>query len=64
MTSLGAAQVLSSGEFYRSRYIEEGAPRQILDISPDEYKPSQLWVSAPDQDVSGVKTNSLSAVRI
>jgi prostatic aicd phosphatase len=52
MTPLGAEQVFQSGSRYRQRYIEEGAPSQILGISADEYKPSQLWTSAPDQSVS------------
>ena len=52
MTNLGADQLESSGLFYRARYIEEGAPHQILSIEPDKYKASQLWASAPDQLVS------------
>lgn len=52
MTNLGANQLESSGSFYRARYIEEGAPHQILSIEPNKYKPSQLWASAPDQPVS------------
>ncbi len=51
MTRLGVEQVFQSGSRYRQRYIEEDAPSQILGISVDEYKPSQLWVSAPDQSV-------------
>ncbi|KAI9848078.1 MAG: hypothetical protein M1837_001180 [Sclerophora amabilis] len=51
MTNLGATQVHSSGSFYRARYVEDGAPHKILDISSDTYKPSQLWASAPDQSV-------------
>lgn len=53
MTSLGENQIFDTGSYYRSRYIEDGAPNQILGISPDKYKASQLWTSAPDQSVSG-----------
>lgn len=52
LTNLGALQLQASGAFYRDRYIKKGAERQILGISPDQYKESQLWASAPDQTVS------------
>lgn len=52
MTNLGADQLETSGLFYRSRYIQQGAPHQILGIEPEKYKASQLWASAPDQLVS------------
>lgn len=52
LTNLGAVQVQASGSFYRDRYIKKGAERQILGMSPDQYKESQLWASAPDQSVS------------
>lgn len=52
MTNLGADQLDASGRFYRSRYIEKGAPHQVLGIEPDKYKATQLWASAPDQLVS------------
>ena len=51
MTDLGATQVHSAGSFYRARYIEDGAPHKILNISPERYQPSQIWASAPDQSV-------------
>ena len=43
--------MFQAGSYYRSRYVEDGAPNQIQGISPDKYKPSQLWTSAPDQQV-------------
>lgn len=52
MTTLGENQIFSSGTFYRERYIESGAPSQILGIAPDKYKAAQIWASAPDQIVS------------
>ncbi len=53
MTALGEAQMFDAGSYYRSRYIEKGAPHQILGISPDKYQRSQIWSSAPDQMVRG-----------
>ncbi len=52
LTNLGAEQLQASGLFYRDRYIKNGASRQILGISPDQYKESQVYGSAPDQTVS------------
>ena len=51
MTNLGARQVYSSGDFYRQRYVEQGAAYRIAGISADEVIPSQIWASAPDQAV-------------
>ncbi|KAL9025792.1 MAG: hypothetical protein Q9196_005445 [Gyalolechia fulgens] len=51
MTDLGANQVYSVGSFYRARYVEDGAPHKILNISSERYQPSQIWASAPDQSV-------------
>lgn len=51
-TNLGYAQLQDVGAFYRNRYIKKNADHQILGISPDQYKESQLWVTAPDQTVS------------
>ncbi|KAL8911276.1 MAG: hypothetical protein Q9171_003523 [Xanthocarpia ochracea] len=51
MTDLGATQVHSVGSFYRARYIEDGAPHKILNISPERHQHSQIWASAPDQSV-------------
>lgn len=59
MTRLGVEQVFQSGSRYRQRYIEEDAPSQILGIAADEYKPSQLFVSAPDQSVGSDAVLSL-----
>lgn len=53
-TNLGYAQLQDVGAFYRDRYIKKQADHQILGISPDQYKESQLWVTAPDQTVSQV----------
>lgn len=52
VTPLGAQQVYSSGSFYRSRYVAGNATYKIDGISSDEYKPTQMWVSSPDQAVS------------
>lgn len=52
LTSLGENEMFDAGSYYRSRYVEDGASNQILGISPDKYKPSQLWTSTPDQQVS------------
>ncbi|KAL8916479.1 MAG: hypothetical protein Q9172_006289 [Xanthocarpia lactea] len=51
MTDLGETQVHSVGSFYRARYIEDGAPHKILNISPQRHQPSQIWATAPDQSV-------------
>lgn len=52
MTNLGASQVYESGDFYRQRYIADGAPEQIAGVSSDVARSSQLYASAPDQHVS------------
>ena len=52
MTNLGASQVYKPGEFYRQRYIADGAQEQIAGISSDVAMSSQLYASAPDQHVS------------
>lgn len=51
MTNLGATQVYHSGQFYRNRYVREGAPFQIAGIATDDARPTQIWASAPDQYV-------------
>jgi hypothetical protein len=51
MTNLGAAQIYSSGNSYRQRYVEEGASSRIAGISADQVVRNQIWASAPDQSV-------------
>ncbi|KAK5061585.1 hypothetical protein LTR84_008129 [Exophiala bonariae] len=51
MTNLGATQMYESGEYYRQRYVEQGASNKILNISSDKATTSQIWASAPDQGV-------------
>lgn len=51
MTNLGANQVYNSGDFYRRRYLVDGVADQIAGISPEIVNASQLYASAPDQDV-------------
>ncbi|KAM5344823.1 hypothetical protein ACJ41O_010685 [Fusarium nematophilum] len=58
LTSLGAEQNFQVGSDYRSRYLEAGSDHQILGISEDEYKPSQIFASAPDQ---GILMNTATA---
>ena len=63
MTTLGENQIFDSGSFYRARYVEDGASHQILGISPDKYKASQLWASAPDQIVSPADASPIQYIR-
>lgn len=51
MTSLGATQMYESGQYFRERYVEQGASNKIVNISSDKAVTSQLWASAPDQGV-------------
>jgi prostatic aicd phosphatase len=51
LTSLGAEQNFAVGSSYRERYLESTSEHQILGISEDEYKSSQIYASAPDQSV-------------
>ena len=59
MTNLGANQLYSSGDFYRQRYVDEGASSRIAGISANEVVPSQIWASAPDQAVCTSKKYEL-----
>ncbi|KAJ3517954.1 hypothetical protein NM208_g14630 [Fusarium decemcellulare] len=58
LTSLGAEQNFQVGSDYRSRYLSSDSDHQILGISEDEYKPSQIFASAPDQ---GILMNTATA---
>ncbi|KAF4337480.1 acid phosphatase [Fusarium beomiforme] len=58
LTSLGAEQNFQVGSDYRSRYLSSDSDYQILGISEDEYKPSQIFASAPDQ---GILMNTATA---
>lgn len=51
LTDLGYRQVYLSGDYYRSRYIVDGAPYRISGINTDEVSLSQLQVSAPIDNV-------------
>jgi hypothetical protein len=47
LTDLGYTEVFTSGDYYRSRYIESGATHKILGINSDIVKQSQISASAP-----------------
>ncbi|EJD51819.1 phosphoglycerate mutase-like protein, partial [Auricularia subglabra TFB-10046 SS5] len=49
LTTLGLNQVYQSGLFYRSTYVEEGAPKQIHDIAPEAAAASQVYAATPDE---------------
>ncbi|KEF61111.1 uncharacterized protein A1O9_02676 [Exophiala aquamarina CBS 119918] len=51
MTNLGATQMYESGQYYRERYVEQGASNKVLNISSDKAVASQIWASAPDQGI-------------
>lgn len=51
LTSLGEQQVFSVGSDYRSRYISSESDKQILGISENKVQQSQIFASAPDQEV-------------
>ncbi|KAG9728243.1 phosphoglycerate mutase-like protein, partial [Aureobasidium melanogenum] len=51
LTDLGYTQVFTSGDYYRSRYIESGADHKILGINSDIVKQSQISASAPSDTV-------------
>ena len=60
MTNLSAIQLYLSGDFYRQRYVDEGASSKIAGISANEVVPSQIWVSALDQAVCTSKKYELN----
>lgn len=47
LTDLGYTQVYTSGDYYRSRYIDSAADHKILGINSDIVKQSQISASAP-----------------
>ncbi|KAK0118556.1 hypothetical protein ONS95_007443 [Cadophora gregata] len=51
LTPLGFTENFEVGSDYRDLYIADGAPKQILGISASKYVPSQVFASAPDQQV-------------
>lgn len=51
MTNLGATQVYQSGQFYRQRYVQDGASSKVSGIAADRADIRQVWASAPDQAV-------------
>ncbi|KAH9205988.1 histidine phosphatase superfamily [Leptodontidium sp. 2 PMI_412] len=51
LTPLGFTENFEVGSDYRDIYIASGAPKQILGISASKYVPSQVFASAPDQQV-------------
>lgn len=51
MTNLGATQVYQSGQFYRQRYVQDGASSKVSGIAADQVDFRQVWASAPDQAV-------------
>ncbi|RKK86993.1 hypothetical protein BFJ71_g13538 [Fusarium oxysporum] len=58
LTSLGTEQNFQVGRDYRDRYLASDSQYRILGISEDEYKPSQIFASAPDQ---GILMNTATA---
>ncbi|KAI9902142.1 hypothetical protein N3K66_003959 [Trichothecium roseum] len=58
LTPLGASQNYQVGSSYRARYLSNDSDHQILGISPDEYKSSQIYASAPNQ---GILSNTATA---
>ncbi|CEI39602.1 hypothetical protein FVEN_g1889 [Fusarium venenatum] len=58
LTSLGAEQNYQVGSDYRDRYLLSDSEHRILGISETEYKPSQIFASAPDQ---GILMNTATA---
>ena len=62
LTDLGYRQILSSGTYFRDRYISSNATSRINGINTDLVKLSQLAVSAPQDNVlqsSASKSSSL-----
>lgn len=51
LTDLGYQEVVTSGNYYRNRYITSDAPLRISGIETDTVKLSQLSVSAPADNV-------------
>jgi hypothetical protein len=51
LTDLGYQEVFTSGQYYRSRYIEQNAPRIIQGMSSDIVAVSQIAASAPADTV-------------
>lgn len=51
LTQLGYQEVYTSGQFYRNRYVADGAQYKIQGLSSDIAIPSQLYVSAPSDTV-------------
>lgn len=51
LTDLGYDQVYSSGNFYRTRYINGNGSTELYNISPNVVKLSQLNVEAPVDNV-------------
>lgn len=51
LTDLGYREVFQSGEYYRSRYIDNNAPYRISGINTDLVMQSQIQASAPLDDV-------------
>jgi prostatic aicd phosphatase len=49
LTNLGAQQAYNSGQFYRERYVDDGADSRIAGIQADEVSARQVWASAPNQ---------------
>ena len=60
LTNLGYSEVLSSGTYYRNRYISSNAPLRLNGVSSDIVKQSQISASAP-ADV--VLANSCAGMR-
>lgn len=51
LSPLGITENFEVGSDYRDLYIAAGSQKQILGISESKYVPSQVYASAPDQQV-------------
>ncbi|KFZ02934.1 hypothetical protein V502_11368 [Pseudogymnoascus sp. VKM F-4520 (FW-2644)] len=51
LSPLGITENFEVGSDYRDLYIAAGSQKQILGISDSKYVPSQVYASAPDQQV-------------
>jgi hypothetical protein len=47
LTDLGYSQVFTSGDYYRSRYVDSEADHKILGMNSDIVKQSQIAASSP-----------------
>jgi Histidine phosphatase superfamily (branch 2) len=51
LTALGYQEILTSGQYYRNRYVSSSSSLKLQGLSPDIAKASQLTVTAPSDTV-------------